>query len=744
MKRFLLSSITALALIPGLAQESERPESGCAGGSVPVMMMKVPETQSICPGNDVSFTAFALNVYNRIWEMSTDSGLHWFPSIGMLRSSINNQTYYDTLTIPIVYNEMSGYMFRCTYYGCGGSVSRTPVATLTTYGDTVQVISQPANSIVCVGNTSSFSVTVTGGSLTYQWQQSIDGGNSFQDIPGENAAALSINSVTAGMNGYRFRCHVTSECGGSTTSNPALLTVNNGNTVITNQPQSALVCDGDTAFFSVAASGIDLQYQWQSRTYPGDWYSDIAGAVTSSLSVPHLIEGTYYRCKITSNCSTIFSQDVYARYSIDPEFNNPSVLFACDGDMVYLGGVITNEQLSYQWMASTDSGSTYSNIPGEISPVLAVTANASNNGYRYKCFLTSPCFSGYSNVTSVYSNPVQVTVAYQTPNQNACVGTPVTLSVYATGPIDSYTWEISYNNGSSFTNIPFADNVHFSMNGVLSIIPATTGNFQYRCRVNGKCSPAIYSTPILLSVFPKPVIAGDTSLYVSCDTCTTNILSSFDTTGIREADLYIVQDNFSTAFFRANPDSAGIGRYRLFVQNAVGCRVVSDILVGIKKFDTLKVCPGTAATLTSSITGNLYQWQINSGNGNGFEDITDNSAGISYDYVTGASTNTLNIHAIKLPSLIRCKVNGNQYSNTFFVSVPAYWTGAVSNAWEDPYNWSCGVPNATSDVFIPNNVSRMPQINSTNNYCRSLTLAEGASVVIKSGMNVYVNDYFQY
>ncbi|MES2847430.1 MAG: immunoglobulin domain-containing protein [Bacteroidota bacterium] len=745
MKRFLLSFITAFALIPSLAQQSERPESGCAGGVIPVMVMEVPETQSICPGNEVSFTAYALNVSNRTWEMSTDSGLNWFPSIGILRSAINDHTYYDTLTIPVVYNEMRGYMFRCTYYGCGGSFYRTPVAILTTYGNPVQVISQPANIIACVGNAADFSISIDGGSLSYQWQQSTDAGASFQDISGEDAGVLHFNAVTAGMNGYRFRCNVTSECGGSITSDAVLLTVNIGNTSITNQPQNAIVCDGDTALFSVAASGSNVQYQWQSRTYPGNTHSDIPGTGTSTLSIPNLVEGTYYRCKITSNCITIFSQEVYASYSVDPEFNSDQIMFACEGDVVYISGIATNEQQNYQWMASSDSGITYSDMPGETSSEIIVTASSLNNGNRYKCLVSNPCFSGYSNITTLYSNPVQISIPYQPTEQIGCVGIPTSLFLYGTGPVENYVWEISYNGGNSFTNIPFADNIHWgSSTPNLGIIPATPGVYQYRCKLYGRCSPDIYSDTIVFSVFTKPNLPEDTSLYVPCDTCTMNLLSAFDTTGIRKVDLYVVQDNFSTAFVTANPDSVGIGRYRLITENTAGCRAVSNILVGIRKFDTLKVCPITAATFISSISGNSYQWQINSSVGNGFEDVANFTAGVSYDYVYGATTNTLNIHEVRSPSLIRCKVDGNSYSTTFFVSLPTYWTGAVSNAWEDPMNWTCGTPGATSDVYIPNNVSRLPQINSNNIYCRSLTVAEGASVTIKSGMNVYVNDYFQY
>lgn len=747
MKRFLLSLITAFALIPCLAQQNERPGSGCSGMPIPVFVWEGPVSQPVCPGSNVSFTSYATNVMNRTWEMSTDGGISWYPSIGQLTATINEDAFYDTLTIPVVYEEMSGYKFRCTYYSvCGNAAYQTAVAELTVSGSPVQIISQPINTVACVGNAIDFSIAMAGGSLSYQWQQSIDAGISFQDISGEDESVLHFNSITAGMNGYLFRCNITSECGGSATSDAALLTVNNGSTVITSQPQNALVCNGDTAFFSLTASGDNLVYQWQkSQIYPSTPYSDITGAATSSFAIPNPGEGIYYRCKITSTCATIFSQEVYTNYSVDPEFYNPYTMFSCEGNIVYINGIATNEQQNYQWMASSDSGIIYSDMPGETSAEIVLTASSLNNGNRYKCFVSNPCFSGYSNITTLYNNPVQISIPYQPTEQIGCVGTPTSLFLYGTGPVENYVWEISYNGGTNFTDIPFADNVHSGARTYnLGITPSTPGVYQYRCKLYGRCSPDIYSDTIVFSVFTKPNLPEDTSLYVSCDTCTMNLLSVFDTTGIRKVDLYVVQDYFSTAFVTANPDSAGIGRYRLITENTAGCRAVSNILLGIRKFDTLKVCPITAATFISSISGNSYQWQINSGFGNGFEDVANFTSGVSYDYVYGATTNTLNIHEVRSPSLIRCKVDGNSYSTTFFVSLPTYWTGAVSNTWEDPLNWTCGVPNHTTDVYIPNNVSRLPQINSNNIYCRSLTVAEGGSVTIKSGMNVYVNDYFQY
>lgn len=749
MKKVFLSFITVLTLIPCLAQQKLKPKNPanfkpCFG--LPPSIIRNLSSQAACAGGKLSFISSAYGANSRYWEMSTDNGITWYPSIGNITFSIpaNQYTSYDTLTLPIVYEEMSGYQFRCLYSGdCDDS--KTSIATLSVSNEPVQVISHPSTISACINNSADFAVSATGGSLSYQWQQSINNGTSFIDIPGRNCATLHFDSVRAEMNNYQYRCVINSECGGTVTSNAAVLAVNNGNTVITLQPQNTLLCDGDTAFFSATASGDNIAYQWQQRTYPAATFTDINGEISSTIAIPNIQEAVYYRCKINSNCGTVFSHEAYAFYRIDPEFHEEAIKFGCEGDIIYLSGIATNAPQTYQWMVSTDSGVTYSNLQGETSAQIAITASSVNNGYRYKCHVSNPCYSGYSNTTALYSNPVQISIPNQPQNQNACVGTPTYLFLYGSGPVENYVWEISNDGGASFTNIPFADNIHSGASTpVLNIIPAATGVYYYRCKLYGRCSPAIYSRVITFSVFSKPDIASDTSLYVSCDTCTMNTLNAFDTTGFRNVDLYAVTNNFSMGITAVNPDAAGTGRYRLIVENEAGCKAISYIHIGIKKFDTLKVCPGTSATLTSSLAGTSYQWQINRGYGNGFEDITDFTAGFSCNYVYGALTNTLNIYEVTAPALVRCKVNGNSYSDTFFINVPDYWTGAVSNAWEDAANWSCGVPDFFSDVYIPVNVPQQPQINSNNIYCRSLTVAEGASVTIKSGMNIFVNDYFQY
>lgn len=63
------------------------------------------------------------------------------------------------------------------------------------------------------------------------------------------------------------------------------------------------------------------------------------------------------------------------------------------------------------------------------------------------------------------------------------------------------------------------------------------------------------------------------------------------------------------------------------------------------------------------------------------------------------------------------------------------WTGAISSAWENPGNWSCGsVPDATTDVIINSgNV-----IINSNAICRSLSMGQGVIVTTNSNYSLTI------
>ena len=86
--------------------------------------------------------------------------------------------------------------------------------------------------------------------------------------------------------------------------------VSSGPPMITEQPQNATVTAGQTATFSVAASGSGLSYQWQSEAPGAASFSNISGATSSSYTTGNLplgASGTQYLCVVSNNNGSVTS-----------------------------------------------------------------------------------------------------------------------------------------------------------------------------------------------------------------------------------------------------------------------------------------------------------------------------------------------------------------------------------------------------------------------------------------------------
>jgi len=107
------------------------------------------------------------------------------------------------------------------------------------------VNTQPDDTYICpLGNTS-FSIVATGNDLTYKWQ--VNTGTSFEDIEdnaiyaGSESTTLDITGSLTNMNGYEYRCVITSTCPvTSVLSEIAVLHFNPTYEIVT----SAQVCQG--------------------------------------------------------------------------------------------------------------------------------------------------------------------------------------------------------------------------------------------------------------------------------------------------------------------------------------------------------------------------------------------------------------------------------------------------------------------------------------------------------------------
>jgi hypothetical protein len=130
---------------------------------------------------------------------------------------------------------------------------------------------------VTAGQTATFSVTATGTApLSYQWQKN------GAAINGATSSSYTTPATTSSDNGALFTVVVTNSVG-SVTSSAAILTVNPAPVApsITTQPANQTVTAGQTATFSVTATGTaPLSYQWQKNG------TAISGATSSTYTTP--------------------------------------------------------------------------------------------------------------------------------------------------------------------------------------------------------------------------------------------------------------------------------------------------------------------------------------------------------------------------------------------------------------------------------------------------------------------------
>ena len=163
-----------------------------------------------------------------------------------------------SFTIDSVQAGDNGALFTVSVTSPGGSVASGP-ATLTVVppgaGATpTQIITQPADVTVNLGQPATFAVAATGESLTYKWFR--DG----VEIPGATEASYTVASAAPTDLGALFRVSVTGT-GGTVDSDAATLIVNQqagGPTATIKSPrQDVLYKGGQTIRYKGAATGAD-------------------------------------------------------------------------------------------------------------------------------------------------------------------------------------------------------------------------------------------------------------------------------------------------------------------------------------------------------------------------------------------------------------------------------------------------------------------------------------------------------
>lgn len=289
------------------------------------------------------------------------------------------------------------------------------------------IAASPQSTAVCLDATAEFTVQVHAddqAGAAYQWRK-------FGiDMPGRTSPTLMITPVTA-EDAANYDVVVTTACG-AFTSEVAALTVRTPPS-ITQQPVNKSVCRGTAVVLSVAATATPTPtYQWRRNG------EAITGATAPTLNIAsaQVTDAGQYDVILTNVCSSVASDvatvEVRVPISIDVQ---PVGSTVCQGQAAALAVTASGTPpLTYQWKRNNVD------IAGATEPTYAVASAAAANSGNYTVVVTNSCNSATSQAVGL-TVKLPPTILVQPVDIAACLNTPATLSVAATGtPTLTYQW----------------------------------------------------------------------------------------------------------------------------------------------------------------------------------------------------------------------------------------------------------------------------------------------------------------
>jgi hypothetical protein len=167
-----------------------------------------------------------------------------------------------------------------------------------------QIVQQPSNRSVYIGQSASFSVQASGFPIpTYQWY--LNG----QEIENANQSVLTIANVSLANRGeYTVTA---SNSVGSASSQPALLNVTSLMPLITDHPQSQTAEEGTQVKLGVSAIGVaPLQYRWLFNGIAMEESEHFSGVESDTLIILGVVfaNAGEYRVRVTNGAGGDTSQ----------------------------------------------------------------------------------------------------------------------------------------------------------------------------------------------------------------------------------------------------------------------------------------------------------------------------------------------------------------------------------------------------------------------------------------------------
>jgi hypothetical protein len=517
-------------------------------------------------------------------------------------------TSSPSFTTPALTVQTS-YWVRVACGTCNPADSVAATVSICTYP---QTLSAPADQFIAIGQSATLSTAIGSGNV-YQWYIGTSG-NTSQPAPG--TSNLSSYTATPSVTTQYWAQIQNGGCISRTNS----ATVNICVPTITQQPASIMINPGASTTLSVAANTSGLTYQWYTGN-SGATTVPISGATASTVTVSPSA-ATNYWVRVTGSCSrTVDSATAAVTICAPPAINGTSPtqsIVRNSSTSCFVTAAGTN--LTYQWYVGA-SGTTTTPIAGATASSVTVTPQ---NTTSYWARVTGTC--GTINSVAMLVNVCAVPAITAQPQGSIIFsGSTATMSVTATEATTSavtYQW---YRGASGDVSAPVGTN------STTFTTPALTAQTNYWVRVScSVCNPADSQTAtVSICYYPQNLISpGDFYTTVGQTVRLTTSNAAGNTyqwyTGATGDTSHPYTSPNSPNMYYADVAPTVTTQYWAQVQNG-GCisrTAAGNVYVCVPTFTQqpagATITPGSSTTLSSSA----------------------NTAGVTYQWYTGASGNT--------------------------------------------------------------------------------------------------------
>ncbi len=422
----------------------------------------VQTVTGLCPGTTYQFAAWVLNMMAVSGQILPNITFSIEKTDGTLLDSIHTgdipvsngpqwNQYGFFFTTPAGISTVVLRMTNNAPGGIGNDLALDDITFRPAGPSTMAAIAGYAGdtAVTCADNTSPFQFTATVGSCysspAYQWQQSLDSGALWSDIPGATGLTYMQAAPPKGLYSYRLTVAQSGNIGIAAckvASDPLTLVVLKiPHPVVTISTPSSAICAGaPTAFTALSTDGgNDPAYQWQLNG---------AGvpAAGTAYSNNSLANGDVVNCVMTSDAPCLISSPMAVSNSVTMTVT-PDVVSSvritasatriCSDSVVTFTAIPSNggDKPTYQWLGNGQP------VGGDTS---VYTSSKLNDGESIEVTMTGSLYCSFPDTSNIIAMTIYpLPVIDLKPDTIIAPGRSTRLDPAITGQIATFKWSPS-------------------------------------------------------------------------------------------------------------------------------------------------------------------------------------------------------------------------------------------------------------------------------------------------------------